>query len=253
MRLTQKRGENGQKRYHQCFFRLASEAGEMSKLYGLIFDVDGLIANTEPLNAKVTIRVFEDTFGVRGVGPEDFTAGIGRGAEAYVRAAATVHRIELTDQQVAEAAQLREQYLIRAMYDEGVPAFPGVLELIHAALDRPEFRLAIATSASLELSQAILDSTRVPYERMAYVCGSDVTKKKPDPAIFLMAANKMAVEPARCVVFEDAPSGVQAAQAAGSRCIAVTNSAPAEDLAAADLVVDSLERVSLGAIRSLLD
>ncbi|MBN1506662.1 MAG: HAD family phosphatase [Sedimentisphaerales bacterium] len=225
----------------------------MSKRYGLIFDVDGLIADTEPLNAKVTIRVFEDMFGVRGVRPEDFAAGIGRGAEVFVRAAADVHHIDLTDEQVVEAAQLREQYLIRAMYEEGVPAFPGVLALIHAALSKPEFRLAIATSASLELSRAILESTQVPYQPMAYVCGSDVTKKKPDPQIFLLAAGKIGIEPGRCVVFEDAPSGVQAAKAAGTKCIAVTNSAPAEELAVADLLVDSLRRVGLETIRNLLD
>lgn len=225
----------------------------MSKLYGLIFDVDGLIGDTEPVNAKVTIRVFEDMFGVRGVRAEDFAAGIGRGAKAFVRAAADVHQVDLTDEQVAQAAQLREQYLIEAMHTEGVPAFPGVLELINAALDRPEYRLAIATSASLELSQAILKATGVPYERMAYVSGSDVTKKKPDPQVFLLAAGKIEIEPARCVVFEDAPSGVQAAKAAGARCIAVTNSAPAEELAGADIICDSLEQITLATVRDLID
>ncbi len=164
-----------------------------------------------------------------------------------------MHRVDLTEEQVGQAAQLRERCLIRAMHDAGVSAFPGVLALIYAALDKPEYRLAIATSASLEFSRAILESTRVPYERMAYVCGSDVTKKKPDPQVFLLAASRMEIEPARCVVFEDAPSGVQAAKAAGARCIAVTNSAPAEDLAGADLVVDSLEQVDLETIRDLID
>ena len=51
----------------------------MSVKYGLIFDVDGLIANTEPLNARVTIRVLDEMFGLKGVRPEDFTAGFGRG------------------------------------------------------------------------------------------------------------------------------------------------------------------------------
>ncbi len=225
----------------------------MSKLYGLIFDVDGLIANTEPVNAKVTIRVFEDMFGVRGVRPEDFAAGIGRGAEAFVRAAVDVHHVDLTGEQVSQAAELRERYLIQAMREEGVPAFPGVLELIHAALDRPEFRLAIATSASLELSQAILEATKVPYERMGYVSGNDVTKKKPDPQVFLLAAGKIGIEPARCVVFEDAPSGVQAAKATGAKCVAVTNSAPAGDLAQADIICDSLEQVTPDTIKTLID
>lgn len=225
----------------------------MSKLYGLIFDVDGLIANTEPVNAKVTIRVFEDIFGVRGVRAEDFAAGIGRGAEAFVRAGADVRRIDLTDEQVAQAVQLRERYLIDTIGEEGVPAFAGVRELIGAALARPDCRLAIATSASLELSRAILESTGVPYARMAYVSGSDVTRKKPDPQVFLLAAERIGIEPARCVVFEDAPSGVRAAKAAGARCVAVTNSAPAEQLAPADIVCDSLEQITLDTITNLID
>jgi beta-phosphoglucomutase len=225
----------------------------MPESYGLIFDVDGVIADTEPVNARVTIRVLREMFGLEGVSPEDFAAGFGRGAEAYVQAGAGVHGLELTEEQTKTAAQIREQYLIEALREEPLPAFPGVLTLIHAALDRPEFRLSIATSASRELSRAILESAGVPYQRMAYVSGSDVRKKKPDPEIFLMAARRLDLAPARCVVFEDAPSGVQAANAAGAHCVAVTNTVSAGELAPADLVCDSLERIDLATIRSLID
>jgi HAD superfamily hydrolase (TIGR01509 family) len=221
-------------------------------MYGLIFDVDGLIANTEPLNARVTIRVLEDLFGLKGVRPEDFAAGIGRGAEAYTQVGAKVHGLDLSDEQVAAAAGLRERYLVEAMRKEGIPAFPGVLELIDAALQDREFRLAIATSASGELARAMLEATGVPYQRMVCVNGEQVKRRKPDPEIFLLAARGMGVPPGRCVVFEDAPSGVRAAKAAGAKCVAVTNSAAAEALAEADLVVDSLEQVSLETIRRLI-
>ena len=103
----------------------------MNKLYGLIFDVDGVIADTEPVNARVTIRVFEHMLGVKGVKPEDFAAGIGRGAELYIQAAADVHAVKLTEEQLKAAAQLREQYLIKAMQEEPLTAFPGVLELMN--------------------------------------------------------------------------------------------------------------------------
>jgi HAD superfamily hydrolase (TIGR01509 family) len=224
----------------------------MPHSYGLIFDVDGLIADTEPLNARVTIRVLKEMFGLEGVSAGDFAAGIGRGAEAYVRAGAEAHELQLTDQQTQAAAQLRERYLIETLHQESLPAFPGVLRLIEAALDDADFRLAIATSASRELSQAILEAVGVPYRRMVYVSGSEVTKKKPDPALFLTAARRMALPPARCAVFEDAPSGVQAARAAGAVCIAVTNTASAAELAGADLVRDSLARIDLATIRSLI-
>jgi HAD superfamily hydrolase (TIGR01509 family) len=224
----------------------------MQTPYGLIFDVDGLIANTEPLNARVTIRVLEDMFGLRSVRPEDFAAGIGRGAEAYTRVGAEARGLELTDEQVTAAAALRERYLVKALHEEGIPAFPGVLDLIDAALRDQRFRLAIATSASGELAQAMLKATGVPYQRMVVVDGEQVTRRKPDPEIFLLAARQIEVPPAHCVVFEDAPSGVQAAKAAGAKCIAVTNSAPAEALAGADLIVASLEGTTLETLLRVL-
>ncbi len=225
----------------------------MSKLYGLIFDVDGVIADTEPVNAVVTIRVLDDMFGLKGVKPEDFAAGIGKGAEKYVEAGAAVHGLSLSEEQIKAAAQLREQYLIETIQQDRLPAFAGVLELIEAALQRRDFRLAIATSASLELSRAILESARVPYQKMVYVTGSEITRKKPDPQLFLTAASRMKLAPARCVVIEDAPSGVQAAKAAGAKCIAVTNSTAAANLSQADLVCDSLEQIDLQTIKKLID
>ncbi len=225
----------------------------MKQGYGLIFDVDGLIADTEPLNARVTIRVLAEMFGLQGVRPEDFAAGYGKAAEAFVKAGARVHGLELNDAQAHAGAELRERYLAEAVRAEGLPAFPGVLDLIRSALGENGFRLAIATSATRELSEAILDAVKVPHQKMVYVSGSEVTKKKPDPQIFLIAIRRLGIEAARCIVFEDAPSGVQAARAAGARCVAVTNTVPAEELAGADRICDSLEEIDLNSLRALVD
>jgi len=73
-----------------------------------------------------------------------------------------------------------------------------------------------------------------------------------DPELFLLAAERMGIDPANCVVIEDAPNGVQAAKAAGARCIAITNSTDAENLAEADLVCDSLEKIKLETIVKLI-
>ena len=173
-------------------------------------------------------------------------------AEAFVKAGARVHGLNLTDEQATEASELRERYLAEAVRANGLPAFPGVLDLIHAALQQGGFKLAIATSATRELSEAILAAVNLPYEQMVYVSGSDVTKKKPDPQIFLIAIERLGVEAVRCVVFEDAPSGVEAARAAGAKCIAVTNTVSTDRLAGADVICDSLEKVNLDMIRALV-
>jgi len=224
-----------------------------NKLYGLIFDVDGVIADTEAVNARASIKVFAALFGVEGVVREDFEAGLGRGAEEYVKAAARVHGLELTDEQVEQATQLRQDYFLNILSEEPLPPFPGVLEIMNEAMQREDFRVAIATSGTLEKSRAVLNAAGVPYRRMVYVNGNDVKHKKPDPELFLIAAERVGIEPANCVVIEDAPNGVQAAKAAGAKCIAVTNSTTAVRLAEADLICDSLEQINLGMIQELID
>jgi len=225
----------------------------MSELYGLIFDVDGVIADTEAVNAKVTARVFEELFGLKGVRDEDFTAGIGRGDEEYVRAGARAHGLELSDEQAKAGTQLRERYFMDALIKAPLPVFAGVLGLIDAALASGNFRLAIATSGSFEKSRAIVKSVKVPYEKMVHVSGNDVKRRKPAPDLFLLAAERMGIEPGRCVVIEDAPDGVRAAKTAGAKCIAVTNTTSAGNLAGADFICDSLEQLDLRTIRNLID
>jgi len=223
-----------------------------NKRYGLIFDIDGVIADTEAVNARVSIKVFADLFGIDVV-RNDFEAGLGRGAEEYVKAGASVHGLELTDEQVKQATQLRQEYFIKILSEGTLPPFPGVMELMKEAMKREDFRVAIATSGTLEKSRAVLNAVGVPYQKMVYVNGNDVKHKKPDPELFLTAAKGIEIEPAHCVVIEDAPNGVQAAKAAGAKCIAVTNSSTAAKLREADLVCDSLEKIDLEIIQKLID
>ena len=221
-------------------------------MYGLIFDVDGVIADTEAVNARATIKAFADIVGVEGVRREDFEAGLGRGAEEYVRAAARVHGLELRGEQVAELTAVRQENFLEVLACEELPAFEGVLELMGQALSDESFEVAIATSSTREKSEAVLRAAKVPYEKMVYITGSEVVHKKPDPELFLLAAGRIGVDAGRCVVIEDAPDGVAAAKAAGAVCIAVTNSTGAEKLAAADMVVSSLGGVDLGQVKVLL-
>jgi HAD superfamily hydrolase (TIGR01509 family) len=217
----------------------------MQPSYGLIFDVDGVIADTEAVNARASIQVFADLFGLRGVRREDFEAGLGRGATAYIRAAAEQHSFEMTAEQVAAATVARQNIFLQMLAADPLPAFPGVLKLMSAALDSDAFRVAIATSSTRLKSEAVLKSAGVPYRRMVYVDGDDVTRKKPDPELFLIASEQIGIPPGRCVVIEDAPNGVQAARAAGCACIAVANSTTAAKLSQADRVVSALTQIGL--------
>jgi len=225
----------------------------MNKLYGLIFDVDGVIADTEAINARVSIKVFADFFGVEGVVRKDFEAGLGRAAEEYVKAGAKFHGLEVTEEQINKATQIRQEYFLKVLSEEPLEPFPGVLELMKKAILREDFRVAIATSGTLKKSRAVLKATKVPYQEIVYINGDQVKNKKPDPALFLLAAKRIGIEPSNCVVIEDTPNGVQAAKATGAKCIAVTNSIGASKLSQADLVCDSLEDIKLDMIQELID
>jgi beta-phosphoglucomutase-like phosphatase (HAD superfamily) len=97
--------------------------------------------------------------------------------------------------------------------------------------------------------ELILSSLGISEIFDAIVTEEDVERGKPHPDAFLLAAKRCGVEPRRCVVIEDAPSGLEAAKAAGMRCIGVTGTRTKEELSLADLVVDRLEKININVIR----
>ena len=134
----------------------------------------------------------------------------------------------------------RKEAIFRELAAGRLTSFPGVLELVRA-LRRERFQLAIGSSTIAENIDLVVDRLHIRDEFGALVSGEDVARGKPDPDIFLLAAEKMALPPWRCVVVEDAVPGVEAGKRAGSSVIAVTTSHPAKELAAADRIVDSLD------------
>lgn len=107
---------------------------------------------------------------------------------------------------------------------------------------RPPAPFAIATSATRRLAEVRLESAGIDVPE-SFVTVEDVERGKPHPEPFLLAAERLGVDPADCLVCEDAPSGITAAKAAGCAVVAVTTTASAGELAAADLVVESLADV----------
>jgi beta-phosphoglucomutase-like phosphatase (HAD superfamily) len=218
--------------------------------YGLIFDVDGLLADTEPVVAQASIDMFRQLYGVE-VTAEDFRPFIGTGAVRYVEGVAEKYGVAIDIEEAV--AKRQENYVALLERSDGI-AFPGVHALIDAAALDPDWKLSIATSSYIENSRPTLKAARISPEKFnAWITGSDVTQKKPDPEIYLKAAEAIDLEPARCVVCEDAVVGVEAAKAAGMKCVGVMNTFSREELAGADLVVRTLEEVNLDILRRLID
>ena len=110
----------------------------MKKQFGLIFDVDGVIADTEEVNARATARVLEENFNIRNVVRSDFDDGLGKGAKEYVASAARVRDIELTEQQLAIAVVARQEEFLTMLESDHLPPFPGVMNLVVGARESEE-------------------------------------------------------------------------------------------------------------------
>jgi beta-phosphoglucomutase family hydrolase len=149
----------------------------------------------------------------------------------------------VTDPLVHSIAEEKER-LYREMVRGSAQVFPGVLPLL-AAMKNGGYRIALGTSAPMDNVQAVLPQLGLSGAFDALVCGQDVSEGKPSPEIYLKAAERVGAEPADCIVFEDSPHGLEAARSAGMKCVAVTNTHPAQELAAADRVVGSLEEIDL--------
>lgn len=121
----------------------------------------------------------------------------------------------------------------------GVVALPGVHDALAALAGAP---VAVATSATRELARVRLAAAGIGIREV--VTFDDVERGKPHPDPFLLAAQRLGVDPADCLVCEDAPSGIAAAKAAGCSVLAVTTSAPVSELTEADVVVRSLADVT---------
>jgi HAD superfamily hydrolase (TIGR01509 family) len=215
----------------------------------LIFDVDGVLGDTEWISEQATIKFFQDHHGVTMV-PTDFHPFIGTGSARYILGPAEKYGVTVPD--IEEAVRIREANFKAIIDSRPNIAFPGANALIAAVHADPAWKLALATSSPGETSKATLGCAGVDTGRFdAWIHGDMVTNKKPDPEIYLTAAKALGLEPRQCVVVEDALTGIAAAKAAGMTCIGITNSFSREQLAQADHIVDSLEAVDLELLRRL--
>ncbi len=195
------------------------------KISAVLFDVDGVLLDSR----ESTERGWLEWATRRGVDPE-----LLRGRMHGVRSADVIGAVTPELDAAAEAD------LVERLQEEdtdGVRPVPGAAEAL-VALD-PD-RIAAVTSATRPLAKARLAAAGIEAPRVILYAG-DVGRGKPDPEGYLAAAARLRTDPAEALVVEDAPQGLQAGRAAGAATIGVTTTHPASELAAADMVIDTLE------------
>ncbi|MEU6014066.1 HAD family hydrolase [Streptomyces sp. NPDC047515] len=195
----------------------------------LLFDNDGTLLSS----IESVYRCWTQWAQEYGITAEDF-----EGVELHGRTAGEIVAGLLPAARVEEALARIEQLEVEDA-PGGVVILPGTKELLGAL---PAHRWAVVTSATRPLGWARLSEVGIDVPLM--IAAEDVTRGKPDPEPYLLAAERLGVDPARCVVFEDAPAGLRAGRAAGMRTVALATTHDRSELVA-DLVVDDLSAISV--------
>ena len=204
---------------------------------GVLFDMDGVLADSEPFICKAAIMMFSE-IGLK-VKPEDFIPFIGTGENRYIGGVAEKYNIAVNIQK----AKARTYGIYQTIIRGNLKPLPGAREFVEECIGHG-FRLALATSADKVKMTANLNEIGIPVSKFdATINGLDVVNTKPFPDIYIMAAAKIGLKSEECLVVEDAVSGIKAAKSAGCKCLAVNTSFNRSLLYEADWICDSLQNV----------
>jgi beta-phosphoglucomutase len=208
----------------------------MDMIQGVLWDMDGVLVDTGPAHFEAWRQVLAE----RGTpfSLEQFQLTFGMNNAGVLK---VVYDEDL-EAEVAQAISDRKEVLFRQAVKGNARLLPGVLDWL-TRLRSLGVRQAIASSAPHANIDVLVDELDLRDYFEAIVSGAGLPGK-PNPDVFLEAARQIGVAPAGCVVVEDAIAGVQGAVNAGMRCIAVTTTTNAGNLAAADIVVDRLDELS---------
>jgi HAD superfamily hydrolase (TIGR01509 family) len=224
---------------------LSAETSRVT-IEGAIFDCDGLIADTETPDYTSWLAVYEH-YGLT-LPLAEWAAYIGIAKGDDVRdwhAAVAAHAGPGYDRDAAAA--MRHEHYYKAI-DSLAPA-PGLVPLLDS-LQAANIPCAVASNSSRHWVRRILETTGLAGRFAAVATADQVATPKPAPDVYLLAAALLDARPTSCVAFEDSPRGLAAAVAAGMLSVAVpTGLTRSLDFSQADLVVSSLEEVTLDLLK----
>jgi len=227
----------------------------MATLTAMIFDFDGVIADTEPLH----FASFRQTLAEIGISltEADYYANyLGYDDRGCFLAALNAHQHPTDPVALAQLMQRKARAYLRSVKDHLV-IFPGVREFVREA--SAAYPLAIASGALRHEIEVILEQAGLRKEFLHITSAEDVTRGKPDPQPFLQALNALnrqrqeqAITAESCLVIEDSIPGIRGAKIAGMKVLAVANTHTIQDLHEAHAVVQSLSQIRLSELRERL-
>jgi beta-phosphoglucomutase len=223
-------------------------------LQAIVFDFDGVIADSEPLHLKA----YQQALAAEGLlldREEYFARYLGYDDVGMLQALARDRRLAWTDRHIT-ALVARKGVKLQAMLEGDQVLFPGAADFVRAAA--AAVPIAIASGALRHEIVQIVDAAGLSGLFTAVVASGDTPESKPSPAPYLLAFERLQdaagkpLDRQRCVAIEDSVWGLESARGAGLRCVGVTTSYPAAELTGAELVVGGLDALSLPMLEDLV-
>lgn len=209
-------------------------------LEAVIFDMDGVIVDSEPFHREIEKGLFRD-FGIN-ISEEEHLSFAGMTSEQMWLSLKTKFNLPQSVTELKRLDTAKKFEYIRRMPE--IKAVSGVVDLLKELSDF-QVKLAIASSSPIEMIKIFM--TRLELEKyfQKLISGEFVSRSKPEPEIFLYAAELLKVKPENCIVIEDSQNGVQAAKSARMKCVGYRNLGSGnQDLSLADLVIANFAKIN---------
>jgi len=188
----------------------------MRKPGAVIFDMDGVLIDSEPIHCEIEKKLF----GQLGITVDEAVHRSYMGASNEFMYADLKSRFDL-EESVAALVEMDESFRCEYFnHLEIIPLNEGVIDLLHE-IKLAGLKLAVATSSSPAIADILLEKCEIASFFDVIITTKEAGKSKPAPDVYLYTAERLGVAPANCIVFEDSPNGLSAAQSAGMYCIAV--------------------------------
>ena len=221
-------------------------------LQAVVFDFDGVIADSEPLHLRAYQSVLQAD-GIELTKEVYYERYLGYDDVGLFHAFASDRGIPITSEKVDQWVAAKSQ-IVEDLLSSGSVLFPGAAACVRMIAERVP--LAIASGALEPEIELVLERSGLRDCFRAIASASDGVRGKPAPDLYLLALAKLRdpelPNPASCVAIEDSHWGLEAARQAGLRCIAVTHTYPAHELERADLIVDRLSDLTMSKIEEIM-
>lgn len=206
----------------------------------VIFDMDGVIIDSEPIHFEVDMQTMKD-FGCS-ISKEELNKYVGTTNEYMYTDIKNNYKI---DKSVEELIYYRSEMVKKKISESDLMPIEGITHLLKHLKDK-NIPAAIASSSPRDFIEVVVSKFGLEDYFSCILSGEEVEKGKPDPDIYIEAAKKLGILPKECIVIEDSKNGVLAAKKAGMKCIGFKNANSGEqDLSKADFIVNSIVEIDI--------